>query len=235
MVSLDEAVVARYKKFGMEFEILVDPYKAMELREGKDISIDEVVAVEDIFSDAKKGDRASRENIVKVFGSDDFETVAKKIIREGEIQITAQQRREMQEMKKNQIIFFIHRNAINPQTNAPHPPERIERALEEAKVHIDIFKKVEDQIPGIIKALRPILPLKFEELELAIKIPALYAPKAYGEIHSIGKVIKEEWQNDGSWICLLRIPAGMQDELYEVVNRLTKGEALVKILKRLSG
>ncbi len=233
MVSLDEAVVAKYRKSGLEFEILVDPYKAMELREGKDIPVEDIVAVEDVFIDARKGERAGRENIVKIFGTDEFEEVAKKIIREGDIQITAQQRREMLEMKRKQIVFFIHRNAINPQTGTPHPPERIERAMEEAKVHVDLFKKVEDQIPGIIKALRPVIPLKFEELEIAVKIPALYAPKAYGEIHSMANVIKEEWQNDGSWIGVLKIPAGMQDELYEAVNRLTKGEALVKILKRL--
>jgi ribosome maturation protein SDO1 len=234
MVSLEEAVIARLKKEGMEFEILVDPYKAMEVKEGKEVSMDELVAVEEIFSDSKKGDRASKEGLLKAFNTDDFETVVKTIILEGDIQITAQQRREMQEAKKKQIVYFIHRNAINPQTNTPHPPERIERALEEAKVHIDVFKSVDEQIPGIIKVLRPIIPLKFEEIEVAIKIPPLYAPKAYGELHSFGNMVRDEWQNDGSWICIIKIPAGMQDELYDMVNRISRGEAQTKIIKRLS-
>jgi ribosome maturation protein SDO1 len=61
-----------------------------------------------------------------------------------------------------------------------------------------------------MKAIRPIIPIRFEEVDIAIKIPADYAAKAYGDIASFGQLQKQEWQNDGSWVAVVKIPAGMQ-------------------------
>ncbi|MEM2802178.1 MAG: ribosome assembly factor SBDS, partial [Archaeoglobaceae archaeon] len=140
MVSLEKAVVARLRKGGSDFEILVDPYLARDLKEGKEVDFEDLLAVDEIFKNARKGERASNEELQKIFGTTNVKEIAKTIIIEGEVQITAEQRKEMLEAKKRQIITFISKNAIDPRTNAPHPPARIERALEEARVHVDIFK-----------------------------------------------------------------------------------------------
>ncbi len=232
MVSLEKAVIARLKKGGENFEVLVDPYLARDLKEGKDVDFEELVAVEEVFHDAKKGDRASIEDLEKVFQTRDIKEIIKKIILEGDVQITAEQRREMLEQKRKQIIEYIRRNAIDPRTNAPHTYARIEAALEQARVNIDIFKPVEAQAREIVKAIKPILPLKFEEIDIAIKIPPEYTGKAISALYNFGNVIKEEWQRDGSWICVMRIPAGMQGDLMDLLGRVAKGEAMTKILKR---
>ncbi len=233
MVSLEKAVIARVKKCGETFEVLVDPYLARDLKEGKDVDFEKLLAVEDIFKDARKGERAKIDELQKIFGTKDIKEIAKRIIIEGDVQITAEQRREMLEQKKKQIIEYIRRNTIDPRTNTPHPPARIEMALEQAKVHIDIFKPVEAQIREVIKSLKPILPLRLEEIEVAVKIPPQYTGKAISALYSFGTIIKEEWQRDGSWICIIRIPAGMHGDLMDMLSRITKGEALTKILKRI--
>ncbi len=46
-----------------------------------------------------------------------------------------------------------------------------------------------------------------------------------------GELVKEEWQADGSWIGVVKIPAGIQLDFYGLVNRLTKGGAEIKLLK----
>jgi len=66
---------------------------------------------------------------------------------------------------------------------------------------------------------------------VAVKIPPAYAPKAYGEVAAFGKLNREAWQNNGAWIGVVQIPAGMQTEFYALINRLTKGEAETKLLK----
>jgi ribosome maturation protein SDO1 len=233
MVSLEKAVIARIKRQGENFEALVDPYLARSLKEGDEVNFEDLIAVEEVYKDAKKGERASSEDLRKAFGTDNIEEIVRTIIMEGEVQITAEQRKEMQEQKKKQIIDFISRNTVDPRTGTPHPPSRIERALEEAKVHIDIFKSVEAQVKDIIKALKPVLPIRVEELEIAIKIPAEYTGKAMGAIYSFGNVIQEEWQKDGSWICVMKIPAGMQGDLLDMLGRVTQGEAQTKILRRI--
>ncbi|HDN73617.1 MAG TPA: ribosome assembly factor SBDS [Archaeoglobus sp.] len=233
MVSLDKAVIARLKKGGLDFEILVDPYLARDLKEGKEVNFDDLLAIEEVFKDARKGERASLDELLKTIGTSEIREIAKKIILDGEVQITSEQRKEMLEDKKKQIITFISRNTIDPRTGTPHPPSRIERALDEAKVNIDIFKSVESQIKDIIKALKTILPMKFEEIEIAIKIPPQHAGKAFSALYNFGGIIKEEWQKDGSWICVVRIPSGMYPDLMAVLGKVAKGEALTKILRRI--
>ena len=109
MVSLDKAVLARYSHAGKTFEIYVDSEKALALRDGKDISIHEVLAVEEIYKDARKGDRVSEGALQEVFGTTDVLEIAKQIIKKGEIQLTTEQRKKLVEEKKREIINRIAR------------------------------------------------------------------------------------------------------------------------------
>ncbi|MCX6688168.1 MAG: ribosome assembly factor SBDS [Methanoregula sp.] len=171
MISLENAVVARLESFGERFEILVDPNLAARVRQGEALNIEDVVAALNVFGNASRGTRASDESLEKVFHTTDFATVAKRIIEKGEIHLTAEQRKQMIEEKRRKVITFIARNAVNPQTGHPHPPHRIEMAMEEARVNIDPFKHLDELVKETVKALRPLLPIRFEELRLAIKIP----------------------------------------------------------------
>jgi len=233
MISLDHAVVARLDSHGERFEILVDPRQAGLVRQGQAVNIEDVVAALNVFGNASKATRASDEALMKVFQTTDFATVARKIIEKGEIHLTAEQRKQMIEEKRRQVITFIARNAVNPQTGHPHPPARIEMAMEEARINIDPFKHLDELVKETVKALRPLLPIRFEELRLAIKIPPDYAARAYGDIAAGSTMEKDEWQKDGSWVCVVRIPAGIQGEFYDLINKLSKGEGQVKILNQV--
>lgn len=230
MVSLEKAVIARLDTRGERYEVLVDPELALKLKRGEEVDMSSLLAVDTVFKDARKGDKAGVEHLKEIFGSSDPIEVAKAIIKKGEIQLTTEQRRKMLEDKRKQIVSIIAKNAINPQTNTPHPPGRIEKAMEEAKVNIDLWKTAEEQVPVVVKALRPIIPIRFEEKTLAVKIPPQYAAKAYPVIKPFGEIKKEEWQKDGSWIFLIDIPAGMVDDFLRELNSLTKGEVETKIL-----
>ena len=231
MVRLEDAVPARLKTHGATFEVLVDPDGALALRRGDRVNIEDILAVEDVFENASRGDRSAEEDLIKAFATTNVAIIAEKIIKKGEISLTAEQRKQIIESKRRQVIEIIARNAINPQTKTPHPPARIEQAMKEAKVNIDPSKSADELVNIAMKAIRPLIPIRFEEVEVAVKIPADYAPKAYGEIAAFGKVIRESWQNNGSWVGVVQIPAGMQTDFYALINRLTKGEAETKLLK----
>ncbi|MDH7592873.1 MAG: ribosome assembly factor SBDS [Methanomicrobiales archaeon] len=234
MIPLERAVVARYESGGERFEILVDPDLAHRLRKGEEIQIDQMVAALHIFENATRGERASEEALRKVFQTNDFETIVRRIIEKGEIHLTAEQRRELIADKRRQVISFIAKHALNPQTGLPHPPQRIEMAMEEAKVNIDPFRTLDELVKDAMKAIRPIIPIRFEEVRIAVRFPSEHAPKAYGEFTNRWTVEKDEWQKDGSWICIVRIPGGMQDELFSDVNRLSKGSGDIRLLHRPS-
>ncbi|RAP49727.1 MAG: rRNA metabolism protein [Methanosphaera sp. SHI613] len=230
MVNVDDAVIARLESYGERFEILVDAELAADYKSGQDIAIEDVLAVEEVFKDAHKADKASEEAMEKVFETTDALEVADKIIKKGQIQITANQKRKMQEEKTKQVIAQIAREAINPQTKLPHPPQRIQKAMEEAKVHIDPMKSVEEQIQPTVKAILTKIPIRIEKVKIAAKIPGTYAGKAYSTITQYGKLEKEEWMNDGSWIGVIEIPGGLQDEFYTALSGLTHGEVETKLL-----
>lgn len=230
MVSVEEAVIARLYVQGERYEVLVDPVLALDFKRGSDVEMSKLLAVETIFKDAKKGDKASEERMKSIFGLSDPIEIAKKIIKKGEIQLTTEQRRAMFEDKRKRIVNIIARNAINPQTNSPHPPARIQKAMEEAKVNIDIFKTPEEQVPAVLKALKPLIPIRFEEKRVAVKVPPKYAAKAFSVVKPYGEIKKEEWQEDGSWIFVIDLPAGTVDEFFKDMNTLTKGEVETKIL-----
>jgi len=231
MVRLDDAVPARLKTHGTTFEVLVDPDGALALKRGDHVNLEDILAVEDIFENASRGDRSPEEDLQKAFGTLEVLPIAEIIIKKGDISLTAEQRKQFIENKRRQVIEVIARKAINPQTKTPHPPGRIEQAMTEARVNIDPTKSIDELVKIAMKAIRPLIPIRFEEVEVAVKIPSAYAPKAYGEVAAYGKLSREAWQNDGSWIGVVQIPAGMQNEFYALINRLTRGEAETKLLK----
>lgn len=231
MVSLDDAVIARLKKGEEHFEVLVDPYAAADLIDGKEIDIIQILAIDAIFKDSKKGTHAPEETIKEKFGTDDVAEVAKQIVLNGDIQLTTEQRHKMQKNKKNRIIETISRNAMDPKTKAPHPRQRIELAMDEAGVHVDPFKPVSEQVKTIIEALRPLIPISMEHVRISVKIPPEHIGKAYGVARNYGTLEREEWQSDGSWIGIIKIPAGMQTDFYDKLNDVTKGNVSTKFLK----
>ena len=233
MISLDEAVTARLESHGEQFEVLVDPDAALAIKRGEfDGDIEDVIAAEDVFEDATTGDRPPETALEDVFGTTDPLEIIPEVIKRGEIQITAEQRREMKAQKHKQLINRIARNAVNPQMdNAPHPPERIESALEETDFRIDPMEPVETQVDDALDALRPVIPIRFDTVRVAVQLPPEYAGSGQAKVRQFGTLESEEWQPDGSWIGVVEFPAGMQNEFYDLVNELSSGEAETRIVK----
>jgi len=230
MVDLNDAIVARLESHGETFEILLDPVVMNSLKQGKKVDLIDFLAVEDVFKNSSKGTRPAEEKIKEVFGTDDISEIAKKIIEKGEVQMTAEQRKEMLEAKRHQVISYIAANAINPQTKLPHPYVRIELALEEAKFHVDPFKPIEKEIDEAMKLLRPLLPIRFEKSKIAIKLKGEDYGRCFDDMIHYGIIEREEWAADGSWIGLMELPAGVVPDLTEKLKHKTKGTASVKII-----
>jgi ribosome maturation protein SDO1 len=226
----DRHTVARITRDGEHFEILVKPQQALDYRMGKKTSISELLAIDTIFTDANKGTRASEEKLKKAFGTLDSLVIAETIITKGQLQLTTDQRRQLTEAKRKQIIAFIARNAVDPKTNMPHPPMRIEQAMEKIHFSIDPFIEAEEQAKDILKLLRPIIPIKMENVNVEIRIPTEYAARAFGAVKGYGTLKKDEWRADGSWHGVIEMPAGSYAPLLEKLGEITRGTAEAKII-----
>jgi len=233
MISLDEAVTARLESHGERFEVLVDPDAALAIKRDEfEGDLEDVIAAEDVFEDASSGDRPPENALEEVFGTTAPLEIIPEVIKRGEIQITADQRREMQEQKRKALINRITRNAVNPQMDdAPHPPERIESALEETDFRIDPMEPVESQVDEALDALRPVIPIRFDTVTVAVQLPADYAGSGQAKIREFGDLEREEWQPDGSWIGVVEFPAGMQNDFYDLVNEVSSGAAETRMVE----
>jgi ribosome maturation protein SDO1 len=226
----DRYTVARIARDGEHFEILVKPQLALDYRMGKKAAMSEILAIDTIFTDANKGTKASEEKLKKAFGTFDAIVIAETILSKGQLQLTTDQRRQLTEAKRKQIIAFISHNCVDPKTNMPHPPIRIEQAMERIHYSIDPFKEAEEQAKDIIKLLRPILPIKMENVNVEIRIPTEHAARAYGVVKGYGTMKKDEWRADGSWHGVIEMPAGAYAPLLEKLGEITRGTAEAKIM-----
>jgi len=230
-MSKSKYTIARYKAKGLRFEILVDPDKAFEYKKGKEIDISEILVYEAVYTDAKKGLKPSRKDLLDVFRTDDLKEVAKAILDRGELLLTSEQRERLLEDKKRQVTSYISRYCIDARTGAPIPPARVLSAMEEVGVKIDPFREVEEQLPEIISKISQVIPIKKSVTKIALKIPAAFSAKAYGHVKSSGEVENEKWLSDGSYYAEVSIPAGFKQEFVEKLLNLTKGSAIVEVLE----
>lgn len=230
MVSLDDALIAYYDKDNVRFEIFIDAEKAYEFKEGKIKEIRQVLVADEIFKDAKNGERHKDESLIIAFGTTDPLEIAKQIITLGEVPVNTNLRRKLIEDKTNKIIAIILRESIDPRTKAPHTRVRLENALEQVRVHIDPFKSAEAQVDSIVDILKPVLPIKFKRIQIAVKVSPEFSQKIYGLLKEFG-IKKEQWTNTGYLIAVVEIPAGIQMEFYNKINSFTHGDVETKILE----
>ena len=217
--------VARVKRAGRTFEVVIDPEKALEaLQKGEGFI--QAVRDEEVFLDAEKGLRASHEDLQKAFGTTDFSRIVQIIFTEGDVQLTAEQRKRLREQRYQQVVSEIARMAFDPRSRMPHPPQRIRLALEEAKWHVDEKLSLEKNVELALKALRRVIPISIEKLTFEVRIPAMHVGKAYGIVHQHASVKSEDYTPQGDLVMLIEIPAGLRDELFDSVNRVTHGEAV---------
>ncbi len=228
---VDKPSVVRYSFEGEKFEILVKPDPALEFKLGKRKDISSILVSDEIYTDSNKGTRASTEKLLKAFKTEDTTAIAEKILKKGDLNLTTDQRLKMISEKRKQIVNFIAKTYDDPKSHLPHPPLRIEQAMEDGRVSIDPHKNAEEQIKDIVEKLRSIIPLKSENLVLEIIVPAQFASQSYSVLKSTGTLQKEEWQSNGSLKAILEIPAAARPNVIDRLGSITQGTASVEVLK----
>ena len=229
----DKVTVVRYTYSGDKFELLVKPDPAFDYKIGKISEISKVLISEEIYTDSNKGNRATNEKLEQVFKTIDPAEIAQIIMKKGELNLTTEQRKKMTLEKRKQLVTYIAKTYVDPRSHLPHPPLRIEQALDDGRVSIDPFKNVDEQVKDIVEKLRPIIALKSENITLEISVPAQFVAQSYTVLKSTGTLKKEDWQSNGSLKAILEIPAAARPHVIDRLGSITKGTATVEVAKWL--
>ena len=227
----DKVTVVRYTYSGDKFELLVKPDPAFDYKIGKITEISKVLVSDEIYTDSSKGTRVPNEKLDHVFKTNDPTKIAEIIMKKGELNLTTEQRRKMIAEKRKQLVTFIAKTYVDPRSHLPHPPLRIEQAMDDGRVSIDPFRNVDEQVKDVVEKLRPIIALKSENVVLEISIPAQFDAQSYTVLKSTGTLKKEDWQPNGSLKAILEIPAGARPNVIDRLGSITKGTATVEVSK----
>jgi ribosome maturation protein SDO1 len=228
-MSRKSYVVAWIEIKGERFEVLVRPEQAFRYREGEKVDLGEILWTDTIYKDSRKGLKASPESLRKAFGTEDVRVIAERILKEGRIQLTEEERRRLLEAKRRKIITYIVRNAVDPKTGMPIPESRIEAAMEELGVSIDLYRDAESQALEIVSKLSRIMPIKIARALIEAVIPPDIAGRVVSEVKRIGDVRGSEWLKDGSLKLEVEVPAGAQIDVINRIQGLAKGRASVNV------
>ena len=227
----DKTTVVRYTYSGDKFELLVKPDPAFDYKTGKLSEISKILISEEIYTDSNKGTRATNEKLNQVFKTTDPAKIAEIIMKKGELNLTTEQRRKMIGEKRKQLVTFIAKTYVDPRSHLPHPPLRIEQAMDDGRVSIDPFRNIDEQVKDVVEKLRPIIALKSENTVLEISIPAQFVAQSYTVLKSTGTLKKEDWQSNGSLKAILEIPAAARPNVIDRLGSITKGTATVEVSK----
>ena len=227
----DKVTVVKYSFSGDKFELLVKPDPAFDYKVGKISDISKILVSDEIYTDSSKGNRATNEKLIKVFKTQDSIKIAEIIMKKGELNLTTEQRKKMTSEKRKQLVTFIAKTYVDPRSHLPHPPLRIEQAMDDGRVSIDPFKNVNEQVKDIVEKLRSIIPLKSENIILEISVPAQFVAQSYTVLKSTGTLKKEDWQTNGSLKAILEIPAAARPNVIDRLGSITKGTATVEVSK----
>ena len=219
--------LARIKKAGKNFEILVDLDDSLKFKKGESDFIE--AEGDKIFTDSKKGQVASSSDLEEAFGTIDTNEIVEKIIKNGEVLVTQEHRSAEQEQKFRQVVEFLTSNSVDPQTGNPHTSERIKNALKQSHINIK-NTNVENQIKDILLEISKIIPIKLETKKIKITVPAIHTGKVYGVISQYKD--QEKWLDDGSLEVIVEIPSGIIMDFYDKLNSVTHGSALTEEIKQ---
>jgi len=177
-----------------------------------------------IFSDHGKGQRANDTDLQRVFGTTNVEDCGRVIAEQGELQVSAAERREKVEQKKREMINYIHKYYIDPRTKTPHPVTRIEAAFEQMHLNIDPSQPAERQVQDkVIKKLPEIMPIRRQEMEGTLTVPNKVLGQALGVIKKYC-VIGQENYTEGSCAMEISLVPGDYDLFMQDLRDVTKGD-----------
>jgi len=204
-------------------EVMTKPGSVLKYRAGK-LGFDNVLQSDDIWKNSSKGERAANADLMTLFGTDTPRQCLEIILNEGEVNLTAAERKEKVDKKKREMVTYVNKYFVDPRNGLPHPVTRVEQALQELNFHVDPETPVERQIQDLLKKLPDVLRIKKQgEMEGVVSVPNQHIGVCSGVLHALATVNNEEYGGSGCDYRIAVVPADY-DRLVAELTRVTKGD-----------
>jgi len=200
--------IVKYSSGKHKFEVVAKQGMVLKFRDGG-IGFQNVLMIDQIFTNSTRGDVANVSDLKEVFGTEDLTKCCQQIVKNGELQYTAQERKQFVEQKTNEIVYYINKNYVDPKTKLPHPADRISNCMKECRIRVDPKGDTRRQSEDAVKKMRgKLMFAKAVALRATLTIKHSHVGQCNNLIHKVANVIKEEWTGTG---CIFTVELSKAD------------------------
>eukprot|EP01084_Bolivina_argentea_P005304 10026_1 len=189
--------IVRFSSGKHKFEVITNKGTALQYRDNK-IAFNGVLMTDQIFTNVTRGDVANPRDLSEVFGTEDLMKCCERIVKEGELQYTAQERKEFVEEKTREIVYYINKNYVDPKTKLPHPSDRISTCMKDCHIRVDPKGDTRRQAEAAVAKMRgKIMFAKAVAIRAQVTIKHAQVGQCNNIIHKLANVLHEEWSATG--------------------------------------
>nr|XP_018915706.1 PREDICTED: ribosome maturation protein SBDS [Bemisia tabaci]XP_018915707.1 PREDICTED: ribosome maturation protein SBDS [Bemisia tabaci] len=229
-IRLTNVAVVRMKKCGKRFEIACYRNKVVSWRNNVEKDLDEVLQTHTVFTNVSKGQVAKKEDLVKVFGTDNATDICKEILAKGELQVSDKERSSHIDSLFKDIATTVAERCINPDTNRMYPVTMIEKAMKDCHISVKPNKNAKQQALEVIPQLKTVIPIERAQMRVRVTLSGKEAKKLREKMTQlISKVESEEW-SDGTLNMVCLIDPGHFREIDEIARVETRGQGTLELV-----
>eukprot|EP00792_Barthelona_sp_PAP020_P003960 TRINITY_DN1788_c1_g1_i1.p2 TRINITY_DN1788_c1_g1~~TRINITY_DN1788_c1_g1_i1.p2 ORF type:complete len:260 (+),score=76.52 TRINITY_DN1788_c1_g1_i1:793-1572(+) len=206
--------------------LVVEPHLVGDYKKGE-IEKSKVLYSEDIFIDAKKGDRASQSQILAVCGS---EEPIEYILQHGQAALSTAEQRILRDQMFSKVLNYYHCYYLDPQTNRPQPLPLLEDALKNCRFQPDIYSSVASNATSIESKMKLQLALHYTEMEADILVPYIHTGKVDSSLRNFNLKLKGVEYGDTHQIYSITVIPGEFDNLIGTLGNLTGGDFVLNLV-----
>ena len=183
----------KFKHGSKRYEVMVKPDLYRKYLENT-IPKEKLLISDEVFEDAKKGNRASVQPLIDALGLSSQNELIEHILRNGEYSLSALERKELVKEIQKKLVNEIQSSYVSSTTNAPLSAQMINDCLTSAGVKIDPFKSANQQIDAVVAALSKELPLKKSRLEYVLSAEVSLAGSLVAAARKLSEVANENYE-----------------------------------------
>ncbi|XP_050436269.1 ribosome maturation protein SBDS [Adelges cooleyi] len=229
-IRLTNVAVVRMKKGGKRFEIACYKNKVVSWRNGIEKDIDEVLQTHTVFTNVSKGQAAKKEDLQKIFETDDVTKVCKHILEKGELQISDKERSAQLDASFKDIATIVADKCVNPETKRPYSVTMVEKAMKDVHYSVKPNRNSKQQALEVIQLIKSVLPIDRAMMRLKVESSSKEAKKFKDKFSALASSVESVSMESGELSMVLLIDPGIYRQLDELIRSDPKGTTYMEVL-----
>lgn len=240
------AVVSVRKKVeGKEykFEIACYPNKVLNQREGIEKDLAQVLQTETVFTNVSRGDIATNEDLINVFGTTNHRKVCEQIIKEGHLQVSDKEREYITESRTRDVLNLIAQMTMDATTGYPLTTTQIQAALDDIHFRVNAKSSLkgsratkqrdeEEEAKQIardcVKRLETELPHRISRVNMILKLVSTgITKKEIEDLAEMKCIVQEDSENSFLITCHPRLYKILKDTFGDRIESLSVVDSFV--------